>query len=214
MDQQQTDKFNELSPVLELVYVMMTNMVRYLDVYAKDIDAAKLEQYVEAKQALDNAIKKFDSLYGLQSTTVEEAETSDEVSITEPIMAAPPVAPQPQVSNENQPYDFASGADPESLKKAKQAVDELKTLFAEMKKKEGEIDSAPVMAEQAPVVAPQPPVEMQQEYVAPVQEQPAPVQVPTPMNTAAAAQPAKDASEIDSILAELRKLQNKGNAQL
>ena len=228
MDQPQTDKFSELSPVLELVYVMLTNMAKYVDVYATDIDASKLTQYLEAKAALAEAIKKFDVLYGLQSAASLEDETSEDeadVEETTAVVSASTDAPASNMAAGNQPYDFASGNDPDSMKKAKQAVEELKTLFADMKKQE--------MPQPAVAPVATPVVEVAQAPVAPQNSMPtfvptqtpaaslpvvpttsvetAPAPVPTPMNTPA---PQQDAGEIDSILAELKKLQNKGSQAL
>lgn len=217
MDQPQ-DKFAQLSPVLELVYVMLTNMAKYMEVYSKDIDAQDVAQYIEARDAVNGAIKKFDALYGLKSPA-----SSDEGEV-----ATKPV--------EGQPYDFAAGSDPESLKKAKQAVEELKTLFGDMKKEEAANVQTPVTSmEQQPVaeaaVPQSAPTFMAAESVSPSQdmsagtpaavEPVAPVvsapveqpttELPTPTNTPS---PTQDAGEIDSILAELKKLQNKGTTQL
>lgn len=226
MDQTKTDKFAELSPVLELVYVMLTNMAKYMDVYAVDIDAEKTTQYVEAKEALKFAIGKFDVLYGLKSISSapeeleEERETEVEAPTTMPELTPTPT--HPEAAAEAQPYDFASGSDPESLKKAKQAVEELKLLFADMKKQEAVletpvdsiVEATPFLAQTAPEEFPAP----MPTFVAPVtppQMAEVPVAtesvLPTPMDAPA---PVQDATEIDSILAELKKLQNKGTPQL
>jgi hypothetical protein len=224
-----SDKFNELSPVLELVYVTLTSMVRYLDLYATDIEATTDEQYLEAKSVLDEALKKLDSFYGIDSSEdldedfVEEAPAKQLPSMPVPAPVVAPVNPQATAPSAavGQPYEFAAGEDEESMQKAKQAVEELKSLFADMKKKEAEIADMPLApADQQPQMSatmpvPQPPAPFVP--VAPVVQDPAqmvpptPMQVPTPMNPQ---QPAKDATEIDSILAELRKLQNKGTQQL
>lgn len=234
MDQSQ-DKFAQLSPVLELVYVMLTNMSKYMDVYATDIEADKTEQYKEAKDALTNAIKKFDALYGLKSPASAEAvtevaqATAKAFDSIEPSAEATPTEVSPQPA-----YDFASGSDPESLKKAKQAVEELKSLFSDVRKEEvspvapavAQTEPAPALSAeplampQSPAAAPAMPTFVSAE-TAPVQQQPVPTPtpvveapattMPTPMNT----QPeSSDGGEIDSILAELKKLQNKGSGQL
>lgn len=258
MDQPKTDKFSELSPVLELVYVMLTNMAKYMDVYATDIEADKTEQYMEAKEAIDAAIRKFDTLYGLKSPSssteepvgeFEDDMTDDdtmpttEATVAEKAVsqAQAPTTPSAGPKSEAQPYDYASGNDPESLKKAKQAVNELKTLFADMKKQEATVVPATSSSEPTPVPvtesappAPVPPQVPMPTFVAPATSAPAvptqsvsppatPVLVPD-TNPASAAPttapadpataPAGDANEIDSILAELKKLQNKGTAQL
>ncbi len=213
----QADKFSQLTPVLELVYVMLTNMSKYMDVYAKDIEAEKLDQYAQSKDAISGAIKKFDALYGLKSPASADV---DEVSFdqdVEPVSS--PVAP---TQTDAQPYDFASGSDPESLKKAKQAVDELKTLFADMKKEESAAPMEQVVPQEQsmPTFVPAPAAQdmssgmpaSTETVMPPAPVAPAPaVEIPTPMNTPA---PAQDAGEIDSILAELKKLQNKGTTQL
>lgn len=254
MDQQKADKFAELSPVLELVYVMLTNMAKYMDVYATDIEAEETPQFVEAKEALNSAIKKFDTLYGLKSPA---SATADELEEETPAMLAEeddvqatPMPTAPQQDDNNKPYNFASGDDQESLKKAKQAVDELKTLFADMKKQEQVTPAtdqtvatpavaspnptdAPIKAETPiaiPVVNPQQPVVTPVEppmptFVAPTV--PSEASAPADAGTASATPaptvatqppatvpPAQDATEIDSILAELKKLQNKGTPQL
>lgn len=247
MDQPKTDKFSELSPVLELVYVMLTNMAKYIDVYATDIEAEKLEQYMEARDALKNAIAKFDVLYGLQSpsstpSTVEEEQleevvsspvapaTPTELQQEEPVSQEQSVSAAPSTESHN--YEFASGDDPESMRKAKQAVEELKALFADMKKQEAPAEEQVQSPVEQPVatVAPTTPVTVaptpeptpsitpnmpMPTFVTPPAQPttPAPVAqyVPTPMNTPPVAQ---DANEVDSILEELRKLQNKGTTQL
>ena len=255
MDQPKTDKFSELSPVLELVYVMLTNMAKYMDVYATDIDAAQNEQYVQAKDAVDTAIRKFDTIYGLKSPasiSTDEKTTSGDATFVDEVAAEPETTGSPVEKIEEkpqgtsvvtpateQPYEFASGNDPESLKKAKQAVEELKTLFADMKKQEAEAQQAPVVPASSPAetVTPEVPADVTTPAVAPVQ---APVSeaAPTPtfvtpsaspvvstpdvqpVNTTPAPQtpsvpaPTSDAGDVDSILAELKKLQNKGNTQL
>jgi len=257
MDQPKSDKFSELSPVLELVYVLLTNMAKYMDVYATDIEADKNEQYLQAKDAIDSAIRKFDSLYGLKSPAsskssapegvVDEFEddmaTEDTPAVTPELASEPAAVPTDSPEREKpnaKPYDFASGNDPESLKKAKQAVEELKTLFADMKKQE--IAGAPAASTSAPVPSAPPVTDSTSQaqtppvgpastptFVAPVASAPvdstlppvtqAPVQATVPpvapvATTPETAAPASDANEIDSILAELKKLQNKGSAQL
>lgn len=244
MDQpSKTDKFSELSPVLELVYVMLTNMAKYLDVYATDIEADKTTQYNEAKDALKNAIKKFDVLYGLESTRDEEELEDEQVeerveTPAEQVQMAQPerMDPEDKTAEQGQAYDFASGNDPESLKKAKQAVEELKTLFADMKKQEAEASAnqANPATQEVPVPTTQvtpPPVPQQDSMptfvsaTTPTMTPTVPVAAPAPMQTpveAAPSQPpapapqapAQDVNEIDSILAELKKLQNKGTQQL
>ena len=237
MDQPKTDKFAELSPVLELVYVMLTNMAKYMDVYATDIEAEATPQFVEANEALSGAIRKFDTLYGLKSpaSATEQDFTADEDTqiVQEDVEEVPatPMPAAPQQDDNNKPYNFASGDDQESLKKAKQAVEELKTLFADMKKQEQVTPAAvePVAAPEpvlqtpteppanVPAVTTSQPVATQSmpTFVAPtaVADATAPV-APAPAATTAAVQPAQDATEIDSILAELKKLQNKGTTQL
>jgi hypothetical protein len=191
-----------------------------MDVFASDIEADKTEQYVDAKEALKTAIAKFDVLYGLKSPSSEEATPSvDDAEV--PFVDAEVAEVTPVVDNAELPYDFASGNDPESLKKAKQAVEELKTLFADMKKQEAEVATQSTVS--APVSSAQEVVTQPGEVAMPTFVTPTtPVQpvetvvqevgtLPTPMNTPA---PAQDASEIDSILAELKKLQNKGTPQL
>lgn len=216
MDQPKSDKFSELSPVLELVYVMLTNMAKYVDVYANDIQAEKIEQYAVAQDALRTAIARFDEMYGLQSPSstplVEDLEE-------EPVQASAPVAsPAPQEVpvpvQEQGAYEFASGNDPESLKKAKQAVEELKSLFADMKKEETAAMPTPEMTQataSAPVDTVNPTTPMPTFVTPPTQPEATTAELPTPMNTPA---PSQDASEIDSILKELKNLQNKGTQQL
>ncbi|MFZ6022561.1 MAG: hypothetical protein ACOYT9_03775 [Patescibacteria group bacterium] len=214
MDQPKSDKFSELSPVLELVYVMLTNMAKYVDVYANDIQAEKIEQYAVAQDALRTAIARFDEMYGLQSPSstplVEDTEVEPvPAQVAAPVEAVAPVAPQEQSA-----YEFASGNDPESLKKAKQAVEELKTLFADMKNQESAVQTsqepAPVTLE-APADTLNPTTPMPTFVTPPTQPQATTTELPSPMNTPSASQ---DASEIDSILKELKNLQNKGTQQL
>lgn len=240
MLQEHNDKFMELSPVLELVYIMLTNMAKYLDVYATDIDASQLQQYDQAKKALAQTIKTFDGFYGLQSGATApitqsqpQADTVDpmgnDISVGDDMDASAPK------HDEKKPYEFASGDDPESLRKAKQAVDELKSLFADMKKKEAQsplpanqemsaptgMVSTPVMPTQpqSPVETPQQPAPMPT-FVSQQDMQQAEPTVSTPNVTPPTTAPdpvvpaQQDASEIDSILSELRKLQNKGAQQL
>jgi len=232
------NKFAEISPVLELIYVMLTNMTKYLNVYAKDIDASKLVQYQEAKTALTDALKKFDAFYGLESNT----EVGDgEPKVVDPVPPMPSV-PAPTTANKAAPTfnsddtQFTPGNDKESLEKAKKAVSELKELFADMKKEEKNVteessetvktvattenqsSSLPPITgeEQAPSVSAIPSGTVAQEQAVPqvppvVTETTQPVvdmAVPTPQTPVA--QPPKEDKEIDSILAELRKLQKKG----
>lgn len=219
MAQPSSDKFNELAPVLELMYVVMTHMTRYLDVYANDIDAAKLEEFKVAKSAMEDAIKKFNTFFGVEADDAvenEEEVMSEVEEQTESPIPQPKTDVAPVPSSQQPVATFVTDEDEEdqeALKKAKQAVDELKALFAEMKEK----DDASTVSAAAPSV--------EQQSMAPVMQQTAPSQyiappppppaapsmvVPTPENTQQQMQQAGDASEIDSILAELRKLQNKG----
>ncbi|MCC7303986.1 hypothetical protein IT418_01045 [bacterium] len=232
MDQSQ-DKFAQLSPVLELVYVMLTNMSKYMNVYATDIEADKTEQYKEASEALTNAIRKFDVLYGLKSPASADATTTTNELQVSPETLEPSVEATPTEAPVQPAYNFASGSDPESLKKAKQAVEELKSLFNTVKNENAEVSTQlPQQSEPAPTIQSGPiaqpvPVTVEAPVASsmptfvspestptpqPVVAEPAPVAaVPTPMNT----QPEnQDGGEIDSILSELKKLQNKGTGQL
>lgn len=223
----QTNKFSEISPVLELIYVMLTNMNKYLQVYANDIDAAKLQQYLDAKEALELALKKFDALYGLDSSqTVQEAVDSVQVE-----------------DEEEASETFDSNSDPDSVKKAKEAVAELKQLFNEMKESEQNSENGqkpapkadlPPIAEEEKVQSvdsiPSTSVDTSKENTSPAPKQvAAPPVVASEENSAESSAPSEpkaeeknpdvvtpqqDAAEIDSILAELRKLQNKGEGEL
>jgi hypothetical protein len=93
-------------------------------------------------------------------------------------------------------------------------VEELKTLFADMKNQESAVQTsqepAPVTLE-APADTLNPTTPMPTFVTPPTQPQATTTELPSPMNTPSASQ---DASEIDSILKELKNLQNKGTQQL
>ncbi len=216
MDEQTDQKFMELSPVMELMFSQITNMVKYLDLYAGDIDATNLEQYKMAKKGLTQAIVAFEEIYGVSaSETTEELENVDNESFE----VEPTTAEESPVA---QGAGFATGDDEASLAKAKQAVEELKSLFADMKKAEEESVEAPVAttAPVTPVTQPVPQfVNPAQQIQPPATPESVPAQpvMPTPMAPAdqqPSAQAQQDAGEIDTILQELRRLQNKGAQQL
>lgn len=215
MDEQSEQKFMELSPVMELIFSQITNMVKYLDLYASDIEATNLEQYQAAKKGLSQAIAAFEEIYGVSASASAETELEDEEVFEDTPVKAEVSAPD---------SSFASGDDEASLAKAKQAVEELKTLFSDMQKSEVAGTEAikpqevAVPVEEAPVAGPQFVSQQQQQVQAPAMPTPmAPVeQAPVAQApvTPAPVTPQQDAGEIDSILAELRKLQNKGAQQL
>lgn len=229
MDQRNSDKFAELSPVLELVYVMLTNMAKYMDVYAKDIEAEKTEQYKEAREAMALALQKFDALYGLTSadatTEVDTPQMAEEVDafedttgdVSPETMPAGGAAPVSEVA-------VPADTDPESLQKAKEAVDELKTLFNEMRQQEqqsvqtpvpstpGGVDAQPPTAPAASLpsfVSPAP--SSAPEAVTEAAQMEAVANLPTPNGQVPS--PTQDSNEVESILEELKRLQNKGTDQ-
>jgi len=59
-------KFDRLSPVVELTLILLVKMREYLEIYAKDIQATDLDQYNKALKALEGAIESIAPIFGLK----------------------------------------------------------------------------------------------------------------------------------------------------
>lgn len=80
-------KFEQLSPVLELMYLMVSNMSRYLKVYAEDTDLTALQQYKDTLKALENLKNVLDGIYGIEDEA--DAEVLDQPTMSKPSTASP-----------------------------------------------------------------------------------------------------------------------------
>lgn len=229
-NQSENAKFEQISPVLELIYLMVTNMQKYLRVYAEDTQAENLKEYKETHEALQNLRRVLDRIYGIeeapqarqnaqkqapqQQAPHSAAETRREVEsafqgftdsspsvFSEPTripqgMNQPQVPPMPQ----NQPQAPQIFSQQNSVQSQPQAF--------------GPQTSVP-NPEMDEFVLPARNSQQSQQFGAPQQPQQPMNNEPAPQMSQAPAQPqqqqtqpqASQASEIDSILAELRKLQ-------
>jgi|GEM_PF-6244735 len=89
-------KFEALSPVLELIYILIKNTSKYLDVYAKDIGAEELAEYKKVRDSLASAKKALEEIYGLSEDllSVEQKPQGDPVSsFQSPVQQSQPVMP-------------------------------------------------------------------------------------------------------------------------
>jgi hypothetical protein len=202
-------KFEQLSPVLELMYLMVTNMQKYLKVYAEDMQLQDLSEFKDVHESLLDLKKKMDAIYGIADSTSGNSRATAKPE-------SPKQSMQPKAEQKN-PFDDMR----QSLNDLRNSIDS--------------VDEEETVAAPAPQSMPQSPMQQPPTFMPP-QPQQAPVPMMNPMNqppqteapmtpVAPVASPQMPASpeqmqqpqhpamqsqsnEIDSILAELRKLQS------
>lgn len=206
-------KFEQLSPVLELMYLMVTNMQKYLKVYAEDMQLQDLSEFKDVHESLLDLKKKMDAIYGIAESSTSSSKA--------PVKAELPKQPmQPKVEQKSPFDDMRQSLN--DLRSSIDSIDEEETVPAAVPQ---QMPQAPVP--QAPVFTPpqpqQTPVPMMNPMEAPQMEAPmtpvAPMSSPQmPASPEQMQQPQHPAmqnqsNEIDSILAELRKLQSNSKQQ-
>ncbi len=196
-------KFEQLSPLLEMLYVIIKNTRKYLQIYAEDIDAAELREYQEVNGELEKLAKKLEVIFGLvpvnaQQPSAPENNVKKTVTVTKEVNATKPEeAQKPQEEMvTNQPTESVTEQRPaEPKKEMKEVFNALDQLKEELDKKAESEQSAPAptVTPEAPAPAPQPvntvdsaepniPVE-QSAPVTPNVQQPVNNQMPVENNT-------------------------------
>jgi len=206
-------QFDKLSPVLELMYLMVTNMQKYLKVYTEDTSLENLQEYKDVYKALEHTKSVMDKVYGLDAVDEDMSETQTKAA---PMPSQMPSMPAPQQKPAQDDFDFA--------------LDELRQTRDEVMNTSEQKPVAPVMPPVQHTEEPMPSVPTFQSAATSLPQQPQapaipvapsmpavenlptpemPAQQPTANNQNT--QPAGQQNEIDSILAELRKLQQNNN---
>ena len=200
-------KFEQLSPLLEMLYVIIKNTRKYLQIYAEDINAAELREYQEVNGELEKLAKKLEVIFGLvpvnaQQPSAPENNVKKTVTVTKEVNATKPeeakkpqeevVTNQPVESVTEQPKEQMPAEPKKEMKEVFNALDQLKEELD--KKAESEQSApAPTVTPEAPAPAPQPvntvdsaepniPVE-QSARVTPNVQQPVNNQMPVENNT-------------------------------
>lgn len=224
-------KFEQLSPVLELMYLMITTMQKYLRVYAEDRKLDSGKEYKETYEALMNLKRTLDRVYGIADEPLRNPSSARKSGFN---------APQQRVPQQNMPQKPMAPAEEKapSFDSMRQSLNELRSAV--------DLSSAPqapavqaVQREVSPLVSsdappffeqpvmqsaprqPEPQVTPQYEnpamnpimqgpqQVAPAaMQQPVQAQAPQPAVMQPGGADSNQSSEIDSILSELRKLQS------
>jgi len=205
-------QFDKLSPVLELMYLMVTNMQKYLKVYAEDTSLENLQEYKDVYKALEHTKSVMDKVYGLDEGP-EEVSQPEIRQNTQQVQQAPSVENSPMPNMQN---DFEAAR--ESLNQVRQDVqsDPVQRPQAPvMPSYEPPMRSVPTQQSSGFSLPAEPP--MQSMNAAPVEQSLPPMpQQQAPQDQVPQGQQAQAGSsstEIDSILAELRKLQSNQNPQ-
>lgn len=63
-------QFNQMSPVVEMILILLVKMREYLEIYGSDINAKDLSEFQTTVQALEDAIEKIGSIFQLPKQTL------------------------------------------------------------------------------------------------------------------------------------------------
>lgn len=208
-NQSDNAKFEQISPVLELIYLMVTNMQKYLRVYAEDTQAETLKEYKETHEALQNLRRVLDRIYGIEDAP-QNRQNAPKTEERTPVVSNSANVKK-EIEDAFQSFagpstnDFAQPAQPPMPQMQPQQPPMPQHMSVPNPQMDEFVLPSP-MAQQPPMQqmqAPQPPMGFQQQQ---------PMQPPMPQMQPQqqVQQPqvqSSQPSEIDSILAELRKLQ-------
>ncbi len=116
-NQNQGDKFEKLTPILEYTYIVLYNMLNttrsmknYVEAYARDMKLTDLEQFGNAVRAIDSAIeglmksaKEVGAIYGLPEDMLDPQKMAQELAKKMQEMQANGQLPQDMGSVESAP---------------------------------------------------------------------------------------------------------------
>lgn len=150
----QAQKVERLSPVLELIYVVLKNAAKYLKVYAEDVKVDELPEYTKALESLNQAQKGLEDIFfGLDTKAPEAvASTPPTPAVSQPQVAVPvstPPAARPNV-NQGAASQARGSAIPSPVPNAAEATNKLNQLRQDLEDKGASGQSQP----DQPVVVP------------------------------------------------------------
>lgn len=220
------NKFEQLSPLLELMYLMVSDMKKYLKVYAEDMKMDTLPEYKEVSDSLQNLKVTLDKIYGIEAPVKEVRPPKMDFPGPKPTLESQPQIQQPQVPHQT---PVESKPDISAMKDAWSQVSQQTQTPARPQTTGAHYNPhiehsvhqqahmnhnvaagmsvpTPLATEHMlPAQEPMPAIEAPGSDYTPIGQQ---FETQSPVAEPAPQQAPAQSNEIDSILAELRKLQS------
>lgn len=117
-------QFEKMSPVLEMIYVMVKNMQKYLKVYAEDIGAGSLDEYQKTYEALNKVKETLDQVYHITDKPAVGSKPKEQLVMNKREEKPAPAMPLQAEELTPQPEPVAKAEEPVEEKESSASVEQ------------------------------------------------------------------------------------------